>query len=114
MRNHRTKDRRKPFRTGISGDATGFSVTFQNNRFGWIGIEGQLPVIAFLGPYPQITWFHNKFMPAGAILFDVRTIGQVLGGWTRFAFVSFCPVPLDIDVQRLSTFLDFRSRLWAE
>jgi hypothetical protein len=27
--------------------------------------------------------------------------------------MSFCPVPLDIDVERFSTFLDFRSRLWA-
>jgi hypothetical protein len=37
----------------------------------------------------------------------------VLAGRTRLAFVSFCPMPLDVDVERLSTFLDFGSRLWA-
>ena len=38
MRNHRTKDRREPFRSEVLGRVPGFSVTFQNNRFGWIGI----------------------------------------------------------------------------
>jgi hypothetical protein len=31
---HRTKDRRKPFRSGVLGCVYGFSVTFQNNRLG--------------------------------------------------------------------------------
>ena len=38
MRNHRTRDRRGPFRSGVLGCVSGFSVTFQNNRFGWIDI----------------------------------------------------------------------------
>ena len=36
-RNHRTKDRRKPFRSAVLGRLPGFSVTFQNNRPNWIG-----------------------------------------------------------------------------
>src|SRR5580700_11279150 len=39
MKNHRTKDRRKPFRGGVSGSMSGFSVTLQNSRLGWIDIE---------------------------------------------------------------------------
>ncbi len=38
MRNHRTKDRRVPFRCGLFGGVSGFSVTLQNNRLGWIDI----------------------------------------------------------------------------
>src|SRR5580704_1694979 len=37
-RNHPTKDRREPFRGGVSGGRSGFSVTLQNNRLGWIDI----------------------------------------------------------------------------
>src|SRR5690242_12130723 len=32
MRSHRTKDRKELFRSGASECASGFSVTFQNNR----------------------------------------------------------------------------------
>jgi hypothetical protein len=38
MRNHRTKDRREPFRCGVFRGVSGFSVTLQNNRLGWIDI----------------------------------------------------------------------------
>jgi len=38
MRNHRTKDRRGPFRNGVLSCVSGFSVTFQNNRFNWVDI----------------------------------------------------------------------------
>jgi hypothetical protein len=38
MRNHRTKDRRLPFRCGVFGGVSEFSVTLQNNRLGWIDI----------------------------------------------------------------------------
>jgi hypothetical protein len=39
MRNHRTKDRREPFRCGGFGGVARFSVTLQNNLLGWIDIE---------------------------------------------------------------------------
>ena len=35
MASHRTQDRRKPLRSGVLGDVSGFSVTFQNNSRGW-------------------------------------------------------------------------------
>jgi hypothetical protein len=38
MRNHRVKDRREAFRGGAFGGMSGFSVTLQNNRLGWIDI----------------------------------------------------------------------------
>src|ERR1700726_885897 len=38
MRNHRTKDRRVPFRSGVFEGISGFSITLQNNRLGWIEI----------------------------------------------------------------------------
>jgi hypothetical protein len=42
MRNHRTKDRRVPFRCGVLGVVSGFSVTLQNNHFGWIDNSAQI------------------------------------------------------------------------
>jgi hypothetical protein len=38
MRNHRTKERKEPFRCGVFGSVSGFSVTLQNNRLGWIDL----------------------------------------------------------------------------
>ena len=35
MRNHRTRDRRELFRSGVLSCASGFSVTYQNNRLAW-------------------------------------------------------------------------------
>jgi len=45
MRNHRTKDPRKPFRSGVSVDVSGFSTTFQNNRLSRIDLEPDKPII---------------------------------------------------------------------
>ena len=46
MRNHRTKVPRKPLRSGVSVDESGFSTTFQNNRLSRIDI-------ARLADYPN-------------------------------------------------------------
>src|SRR5579859_2388939 len=43
MRNHRTKDRKKPFRCGVPGGVSGFSVTLQHNRLRWIDIAPASP-----------------------------------------------------------------------
>jgi hypothetical protein len=48
MRNHRTKDPRKPFRSGVSGDVSGFSTTFQNNRLSRIDIGPDKAIIRIL------------------------------------------------------------------
>src|SRR5208282_4299235 len=50
-RNHRTKDRRAPVRRGVLGCVSGFSVTLQNNRLGWIDI-----VPGKFVPAQPITW----------------------------------------------------------
>src|SRR5579864_100722 len=42
MRNHRTKDRSEPFRGGVLVCVSGFSLTLQNNRFGWIHIVSDM------------------------------------------------------------------------
>src|SRR5215472_12118751 len=36
MRNRRSKNRTEPFLGGVLGCTSGFSLTFQNNRLGWI------------------------------------------------------------------------------
>jgi hypothetical protein len=51
MRNHRAKDRSEAFRGGVLEGMSGFSVTLQNNRLGWIDIApdyciaGQLKLV---------------------------------------------------------------------
>src|SRR5580658_5472149 len=40
MASHRTKDRRKPLRSVVFASVSGFSITFQNNRLGWVAAYG--------------------------------------------------------------------------
>src|ERR1700726_4870787 len=76
MRNHRTKDRRVPFPCGVVGSISGFSITLQNNRLGWIEIApayhgsrvtghvelgiGTCPISALIGRLSEFERFSGR------------------------------------------------------
>src|SRR5690348_985103 len=52
-RNHRTKDRREPFRSGVLESVAGFSVTLQNNRLKRISRSAHLSPFWLLPAAPR-------------------------------------------------------------
>src|SRR5258708_36896740 len=57
---HRTKDRRKPLRSGVLGGVSGFSVTFQNTSL-WLGCRLCLVLRA---PLHHLLHLFQKHCPA--------------------------------------------------
>jgi len=66
MRNHRTKDRRRRFRCGVFGGVSGFSVTLQNNRLGWIEIGTNHSPIRRL-----VSGFRVAYQPTGTSVYAI-------------------------------------------
>jgi hypothetical protein len=89
------------FKNGIQGsDITLVSVSHRVRT----SLHDVLPAVSAHIPV-------KPFLRSWRILLNIWPGGWALNGRTRFAFVSFRPMPLDFDVKALSSFLYFRSFL---